>query len=147
MTVALSPNIAGFLEADKRKRELLGTKAEFQIPTVPVWPEGTRINPDTDLPYDAVIQPTNEAFTVIEKTILIILKQGSPLRPQADTLWEPAGNMEGMDIILDISAADYADVEEASEMLVNTLRYKIEEAKPFSLANTIYRWLLYGKER
>jgi hypothetical protein len=147
MSTALTPSVSGFLEAQANMRERLGTKVTFQIPTAPTWPAGTKINPDTDLPYDAVIEPENAPYTEVEKTVLIIVKQGSPLRPQADTLWEPAGNMEGMDIILDMAASDYADVQDASEMIVNTLRYKIEEAKPFSIASQIYRYLVYGKER
>lgn len=147
MTQALTPQWGQFIEASNRLREQLGTNVQFQIPTAPVWPEGTAIDPDTELPYDAAIAQTNDVFTVVEKKILVILKQGSPLRPQADTYWEPGGDMAGMDIIIDINGGDYADVEAGTEMIVNTLRYKIEECKPFSIAGEIYRWLIYGKER
>lgn len=141
------PDTAGFAEAQSQLRVQLGTPVVFQVPIAPAWPGGTKINPDTNLPYDAAIKRTNGEFTDITKTVLIILKQGSPLRPQADTLWEQVGDSTGMDIILDVAAADYAAVEEASEVIVNGLRYKIEEQKPFSLGGSVYRFLFYAKER
>lgn len=147
MSAAVTPSVEAFVAAQSNMRSLLGTTAQFLIPLGAVWAEGTRINPDSGLPYDATIQPVGDAFTTVEKTILIIVKQGSPLRPQSDTFWEQAGDMTGMDIIVDIDASDMADVEDASEMTINGLRYKIEEAKPFSMASTLYRYLIYGKER
>lgn len=145
--MTLFPDIAGFRTAAVAMREQLGSKATFRIPVAQTWPGGTRINPDSGLPYDATVKPTSEPFTNIEKTILIIMKQGSPLRPQSDTFWEQAGDLSGMDIIVEIGPVDYADVKEASEMTINGLHYKIEEAKPFSLASSVYRYLVYGKER
>lgn len=142
-----APDVTGYVASAQRLREQLGTLATFEIPVNPVWPEGTKINPDTELPFDPTIKPTSGEFTTVEKMVLIILKQGSPLRPQSDTYWEQVGEMSGMDIIVDMAPADWATVELASEMVVNGLTYKIQEAKPFSIGDTLYRWLVYGKER
>ena len=30
---------------------------------------------------------------------------------------------------------------------VEARKYKVEEQKPFAIANITYRWLIYGKER
>ncbi|MDQ2876517.1 MAG: hypothetical protein M3Y33_17640, partial [Actinomycetota bacterium] len=79
--------------------------------------------------------------------VLVILKQGSPLRPQADTQFSQAGELSGMDIILDVDAEDYPSVQDASEFLVNLKTYRVEEWKPFGLGPTLYRYLLYGMER
>jgi hypothetical protein len=142
-----APNIAGFIEAAVRLRREAGTDVAFKVPVTDIWPEGTKVNPDTGQPFDPTIKPTSDPFTVITKRALIIAKQGSPLRPQSDTYWEQAGMLTGMDIILDVGAEDFAEIEDASEMTVNTLNYKIEEAKPFAVDGTIYRWLVYGRER
>lgn len=141
------PNVTAFVEADKRLREKLGAKITFMVPVAPTWPEGTKINPDTDEPYDPTIERTNDPFTEVVKTCLIILKQGSPLRPQADTMQAASGEMSGMDIILDLGDYDYADVVDASEMNVNGFAYRVREFKPFSLGEIIYRYLVYGQER
>jgi hypothetical protein len=142
----ITPDIPGFIAAADNLRSLFGTATQFLIPVAATWPLGTKINPDTGMPYDATIKATSEPFTTITKTVLIILKQGSPLRPQSDTFWEQVGDVSGMDIIVDISGGDYGEVETASDMEINGLTYKIEEAKPFSVGGSIYRYLVYGKE-
>lgn len=142
-----SPNIEGFVAAQANLRGLMGQAVIFKVPVAQVWPGGTKINPDTGEPYDATIKPTNAPFTEVVKTALVILKQASPLRPQSDTRDEPSGEMSGMDIIIDISTADFADVKDASEMVVNGLAYRIRETKPFGLGTVLYRYLIYGMER
>ncbi len=141
------PNATAFVEADKNLREKLGTNITFKVPVAPVWPEHIKINPDTGEPYDPTIERTNDPFTEVVKKCLVILKQGSPLRPQADTMQAASGEMSGMDIILDLGSYDYADVVDASEMTVNGFAYRMREFKAFSLGETIYRYLVYGQER
>lgn len=142
-----APNVAGFTAAQANLRKALGTPITFKTPVAPTWPGGTKIDPDTALPYDATIKRANAPFTTAIKTCLIILKQGSPLRPQSDTQSAPVGEMSGMDIIIDLAAEDYADVKAASEVVVNGLEYRIREFKPFGFAGTVYRYLVYGMER
>lgn len=142
-----APNIEGFAAAQDNLRAHLGQLVTFKVPVAPTWPEGTKINPDTDEPYDATIKRTDGGFTTVVKRVLVIIKQASPLRPQSDTKNEPSGEMSGMDITLDVSAADFADIANASEMVVNSLSYRIREVKPFGLGDVIYRYLVYGMER
>jgi hypothetical protein len=139
-------DIAGFIEAQANLRVVGGAPVIFKVPTAPTWPEGTKINPITGLPYDATVKQENAAWTEVTKTCLVILKQGSPLRPQSDTDVVALGEVSGMDIILDIAQSDYEDVETAKEMHVNGLDYSIREAKPFSLGGQVYRQLVYGEQ-
>lgn len=147
MSGVIAPNTTGYFAAAKRHRQSFGSPCVFHVPVAPAWPAGTKINPDTGKPYNATAVRLNAEFIDIEKTVLVILKQGSPLRPQADTHWEEAGLLSGMDIILDVDADDWPDVTDAVEFTINTLNYRVEEAKPFELAGTRYRWLIYGMER
>lgn len=144
---AMAPDTPSFIEAQAALRAEMGAPVTFKVPVKPVWPEATKINPNTGEPYDATINPTSAPFTEVVKTCLIILKQGSPLRPQSDTQAAASGEMSGMDIILDLAASDYVEVENASEMTVNGLPYRIREFKPFSLGGVLYRWLVYGMQR
>jgi hypothetical protein len=141
------PDTAGFIAADKAMRSQFGNPIIFSVPTEPQWPSGTRINPDTNEPYSAMVVQQNVAFTFVTVVCSVILKQGSPLRPQADTEFEPSGLMMGMDIILDVDADDFPVVQDASEFAYAARNYKVEETKPFAIANVTYRWLVYGKER
>lgn len=140
--------IAAFRSTQDQLRQQAGTVAMFGVPTTPQWPAGTKINPDTGAPYDATVVPENAAYEQTPVTVLVIEKQGSPLRPQADPSFTPSGLREGMDIILDVAVADYeATVANASMFTVLGADYNIVEAKPFSLGGQTYRYLVYGQER
>lgn len=145
--MTVTPNIAGFIAAQDDLRRQFGTDATFRQPVDAEWPDGTRINSDTGRPYDATAVRTNDEFTETTITVLIILKQGSPLRPQADTHWDQVGLMSGMDIILDVANEDWDSVSEASEFVCQGITYELEERKPFSIANTPYRRLVYGMQK
>lgn len=140
-------DIDEFVGAMDTLRSGAGTTCLFTVPPDAIeWPRGTKINPDTGMPYDATVVPVNEPTTVAI-TVLIIAKQGSPLRPGAEQFWAEVGLMQGMDIILDVSNEDYAKVQAASQFTINGLQYEIVERKPFGIANTIYRFLVYGQEK
>jgi hypothetical protein len=143
----IAPDINLFIEAQEELREKLGAEVTFKVPVAQTWPEGAKINPTTQQPYDPTILPTSDPFTEIVKRCLVIIKQASPLRPQADTQAAASGEMSGMDIILDVAQADYEEVEEASEMIVNDLEYRVREVKPISVGGILYRYLIYGQER
>lgn len=144
--MSVTPDIAGFIAADQRRRQQTGTSITFEIPQAPTWPAGTTINPDTNEPYSAMAERTNPPFVTVAVTANVILKEASPLRPQADTHFAEAGLMSGMDIILDIDAVDYPTVQDATEFVYSGKTYRVEEWKPFEIANTPYRWLVYGME-
>jgi len=138
---------ADFIAAQDGLRSTFGTVVQFLVPTVATWPAGTKINPDTGEPYDSTAVRANAGFTSTDIKVLVILKQGSPLRPQADTHFDPVGMQSGMDIIIDVGAADWQSVSGASEMTVVGLHYKIEEAKVFALGGIVYRYLVYGMQK
>lgn len=105
----------------------------------------TKINPDTELPYDSTVERTNAAYVDITKTCIIIKKQASPLRPQADTQLTAEGEGSGVDTIIDIGGADYEDVEDATTVTMEGFDYRIRESKPFSIGGKIYRFLVYAQ--
>jgi hypothetical protein len=145
--MSVTPNLAGFYAASQQLRQTFGDQITFSVPQAPAWPTGTQINPDTGEPYSAMAVRSNPEFVTVTITASVILKEASPLRPQADTEFTAAGALSGMDIILDVADADYALVQDASEFSYATKNYRVEEWKPFEMANVTYRWLCYGKER
>lgn len=140
-----APDIAGFVAASQELRQLTGDTITFVVPQPDQWPVGTRINPDTGKPYDAMVQPVNAPLEVTIRAS-VILKEASPLRPQADTQIAAVGEMSGMDIILDLDANDYPTVQAASDFIYSSRTYHIEEWKPFAINDVTYRYLCYGKE-
>jgi hypothetical protein len=51
------PDLAGFRDAQERKRAVLGEDVTFLGQPVYVWPPGVPIDPETTRPYDPVIVP------------------------------------------------------------------------------------------
>lgn len=134
-----------FIAAQDELRANFGAAVTMQTPNEPIWPDGTRINPDTQQPYNAMIVPTNPAYSETVIKALVIVKAGSAFRPQGDEHFTQVGIMSGMDAILDVSSADYARVEDASDFIVMGDRFTVAEWKPFELAGITYRYLLYGQ--
>lgn len=153
--MSLTLDVAGFVAAQQDLRQQGGNDIIFSVPVTPTWPAGTKINPDTGEPYDAMVVRSNAEFTTVTVRCLVLLKEGSPLRPQADTHFAEPGLMTGMDIILDIDAAlragqsqtDYTTVSDATEFQYASKNYAVDEWKPFELGGTLYRYLCYGQER
>lgn len=142
-----TPDIDGFIAAGKRARQTFGDTVTFSVPQPPQWAPGTRINPDTGDPYSAMAVRQNAEHADVAIVVGVVLKQASPLRPQADTHFAPSGVMEGMDIILDVDADDRDSVKDASEFTYAGLHYRLVEWKPFAMGDRLYRWLVYGQER
>jgi hypothetical protein len=142
----IGPDTTSFLEAQASLRAKLGTPVVFKTPTTPQWPAGTKLNSVTGEPLDPTIKQENAEFTETTKTCLIIKKQASPLRPQSDTQVSAVGFGSGLDIIVDIAQSDYEDVEAATDMLIEGLNYQVRETKPFAIAGTLYRQLIYAEQ-
>lgn len=138
-------DIAAFVAAQDELRQSAGTLVSFGVPQDPTWPAGTPINPDTGLPFDATVTQANAEFQWVDVPVLVIEKEASPMRPQADAYFNESGFREGMDLILDVGAADYdATVSQATTFKYAGRDFQIAESKPFTLGGTTYRWLTYG---
>lgn len=55
------PDLAGFADAQHRLREGFGEPVIFLHPAVETWPPGTQLDPETDRPYDPMIDPVTSA--------------------------------------------------------------------------------------
>jgi hypothetical protein len=140
-------DISAFVDAQNQLRDSLGTTVSFGVPQTAEWAAGTAINPDTGAPFDSTLVPSNAEFVYTDVTVLIIEKEGSPLRPQADAgSFNPSGLREGVDIILDVATDDYQTVvSQATVFTADGIDYALVEAKPFSMGASIYRYLIYGE--
>ncbi len=120
------PNIAGFKEAQQRLRDQLGVDVTFKIPTAPVWPAGTPLDPQTGRPYDPTVEPqSGGGFTSVVK------KVGLVFRPIKVNVEDPVGDevqggiRHGESLALTISVADYAAVQNAAQVNVEGTEYRV----------------------
>lgn len=139
----LLPDIAGFRDAMDRLRGAMGGDVTFHIPQPKTWPVGTPLDPETGEPYDPAIQPTSSGFDDVVKHVGIVTKPISTSREGADVRFEAGGEFSGMDAILDLAAADYPDVQDATEVTMLGRRFRIMEANPGAIAGTTDRYVVY----
>lgn len=140
-------DVQDFIEAQDELRSSLGVAVEFGVPTVPQWPAGTKVNPDTGEPYDATVVQANEEFEWTPVVALVIEREGTPGRARPDAVYSEAGLRQDMDIVLDCATADYDIISQASTFRALGKDYQAEGVRPYEIAGTTYRYLVFGAER
>lgn len=139
----LLPETQGFRDAMDRLRDVMGGDVTFRIPQPKTWPPGTPLDPETGEPYDPAIQPTSSGFDDVVKHVGIVTKPISPAREGGDVRFEAGGEFSGMDAVLDVAAADYPDVQDATEVTVLGRHFKIIEGNPGDIAGVVDRYVVY----
>lgn len=66
------PDLAGYIDAQKRKRAALGSEVIFHFPRTLNFPVGTVLDPLTQEPYDPLIAPESESGRGQETMILSV---------------------------------------------------------------------------
>lgn len=125
------PNLDGFREAQDRLRRVMGTDVIFRVPVDPVWPAGTRLDPQTQRPYDPTVQPqSGGGYTTVTKRVMVVFR---PIRTNVE---DPLGDDErgglrhGESIALGIGEDDHPDVQGATRATVRGVEYKITSMIP-----------------
>lgn len=137
------PDLAGFAEAQDRKRELLGSDVTFlQEPQV-TFPPGTAINPDTGDPYDPTIEPesTVQPSVVVRCAVYFrALVRGAGGEAAASAAgWEERTRV--------FAIAPYAakdQIDGSIEMIFHGDRFKIHTIKDDELVAGYQRILIYA---
>lgn len=138
------PNIAGFAEAQDRKRALLGVPVTFYWDPTFIYPNGTPSN-DEGTPYDPVLSSATASAqasaTVIAAPIYRL--QLSPTRA-TDSASDALGRGAKTRIALTIDIADAPTVAGATSFELHGDRFKIHSAKKDTIAGGYVRLLVYG---
>jgi hypothetical protein len=120
-----APNIAAFKEAQSWLRNNLGTSADFRIPGARTYPVGTQVDPETGRPYDPTIRALTEPVETRTHMVGVITVANTPRAEVAQITW--AGLRRGDKLVIEMDPAAGADVEDATEVLIKGLRFKIME--------------------
>jgi hypothetical protein len=67
---APTPDIAGFIAAQDRMRQVFGRDVPFNVPVAPVWPVDTQLDENGE-PYDPTVVPSSGGgmtFTITDMT-------------------------------------------------------------------------------
>jgi hypothetical protein len=135
----MKPDLAGFKDAQARKREFMGEDVTFLGEVLMQFPPGTRIDPETHDPYDPTVQPTASAQA--SATVRV----GVAFRPVTDDAKAAAiGWTEDTHVML--SAPPILPLGWAQEFVLRGERYKITAMKPDGIGpGDAWRNLIHGR--
>lgn len=127
----------GFQDAQRRLRAETGIDATFHTPQVTIWPTGTKIDPETQAPYDPVIQPASGSGTID-----VTVKVGKAVGSLNDDEDSPIGIMSDAEGVLMVDIDDVPEVGSATEVTISNVRYKITQKRPRGLTRAM-EWLFF----
>jgi hypothetical protein len=142
--VAVTPDYAGYKEAQERLRNQLGEAVVLLAPLVATYPPGTVIDPESGEPLDPLVKPTasGEASALVKGRVAY-----TPVRrggvPQAGAT--PIGWMSEANIVVILSSGAASAAKGAAAMVVREERYAIRDAQVDGIAG-IDRYLLFGQK-
>lgn len=129
--MAVTPDLAGFREAQERLRGNFGEEVTFSTPEQETWPPGTPLDPETGRPYDPTVSPVSSGTTEETVTVEVIFK---PL--QGREAQTAVGDFGGSDAVLIVELADHLTVEGADTAVVRGMNYSVKEWKPHGIRGT-----------
>lgn len=134
------PDLAGFREAQERKRALLGEDITFTGEPVFVWPPGVPIDAQTGKPYDPVIEPLSSAAAsaVVRCGVRDVHRE---ISGEVET--GPLGLVDKTKVMLIANAGAASAIEPMVRFQARGERFVIE-AKKFDGVSGIDRYLVYG---
>lgn len=140
MTVA--PDLAGFRDAQQRKRQHFAEDVAFLGEVTMEFPDGTNIDPETGRPYDPVVEPTGSAqqTAVVPCEVAFNPTRGDPAEPTE------LGWVEHTDVLLICDVGYASATSGAKDVEVRGERYKVVAMKPDGLTGND-RLLTWGKLR
>lgn len=140
------PDIAGFFDAQARLRQQTGVDATFIIPTDPVWPPGTALNPETGKPFDPTVVATSAGVpveVVVRCSILtrLVGAIGNPTEDRA------GGSFSGGSIALGVPEERRDEIDGATDVTVADVRYRVKDIKPDPAFNDVRRFIVFAENR
>lgn len=141
------PDLAGFREAQLTLIAKVGADVPFFTPIATTWPVGTKMDPESDTPYDPTILPLASGFSSAA------VRCGVALRPVPRTLEDQTvqnalGFLEEGHGVLIVPSTDYDthDLDAALQVEVHGDRWEITQRTPDGIANVDHRRLVYIKQ-
>lgn len=132
------PDLAGFTDAQKRLREAFGEPVEFVKAAVATYPSGTKLDPETGLPMDPLIEPDTSS----EDTEIVNCNIGFRSDSRGDFAKADAAgwrDVEHVRFIADIS--DRAKIDGAVLARARGQEYKIVSTTPDGIGG-VQRYLV-----
>lgn len=149
-----APDLAGFAQAQDRKRAQLGSTITFLWPTVVTFAPGVPVSPTSGQPYDPTVHPASASQASASATCGVFFKavnRGGASNSEVST---PIGHDEMTRVFLTLASADGQTVRglgvnapssgEATEFIFHGNRFKVYSIKQDEIVAGYDRTLVYG---
>lgn len=137
------PDLGGMRDAQVRLRKYTGEDVIFYTPTGDQWPEGVALDPQTERPFDPLIQPVASGFASASVHCNLAFKPvGGNLND--DVAETPIGNLELGQIVAIMSDEEGLTIADATEFDVKGDHYKITQRTDDGIGSN-YRHLVFGE--
>jgi hypothetical protein len=139
--MSVMPDKLGFADAQQRLRDKLGLDITFFGPLQAVYPPGTSIDPETDLPYDPMLIPTSsgQASAIVRCSVV-----HRPLTLPASHGEESAEGWGSHDDVSLIMAADQAPTVASATSFMYAEHLFTIRTTMFDGIGDIQRYLIHG---
>lgn len=144
MSADPSPDVDGFIEAQRRLREKLGATAVFHITQAKTWDPDEPIDPETGRPFDPFAEPTagGEIVDVRKRVSFVSRPLTSGRALGGDTSAAPIGVTDQSTAAVIVDIADYPDVKDAERVTIAQTMYDLELWRHDTLGPA-ERWIAY----
>lgn len=135
----VTPDRAGYVEAQERLRRVLGESVILLQPASRTYPMGTPLDPETGEPYDPLVKPTASAQASAVVQARVAFRGGKVDSVEAS----PAGYFEDADAVVICSSAAASAASGATGMVIRDERYEIRTSRLDGIAG-VDRFLIFG---
>lgn len=139
----IAPDVSGFIDAQERLIDQLGTDVTFHVKTPKVYDPAVQLDPQTREPYDPTAVATSGGGEVDTQlrvgTVRHLLDSGAN-----DGVDDRAGGVMRSDrAALAVKVGDFASIEAASEVTIAGERYRVTDTTAEQIGATVYRHIVY----
>lgn len=141
------PDIAGFRDAQDRLIDQLGQDVTFKLRRTPDYPPGTKLNPETNRPYDPTVKPiagTDGFDEQVVRCSVVYRPIHVNVEDPTNTNWGGLRRSESMAVTFKV--VDFPRVESADEAEVNGIDYRVTEVVPDGLTE-VQRYIAFLEAR
>jgi hypothetical protein len=144
--VAVSPDFAGFADAQTRLRDHFGDEVTFKFEPQPTYPPNTPLDPETGLPYDPVVAATDITQATTTVKCNIVFKAINRAGISGDVEASALGFIEAGDIMLIADIAERDQIDGAIEFVVRDEVWLIVATRVDAIG-TVQRYLVFGRKK
>lgn len=138
----LSPDLPGFVDAQRRLRSEFGVEVTFWGEPAEVYPPGTALDPDTGRPYDPTIKPTTASAASAAVRCTVAFRSNTENQQEVGAI----GIADRTHVQLQADITDAPAIEDAIAFDVHSERFKVEAKKPDGIGPDAQRFLIWGRK-